>query len=115
MEKLCNNIPYNNKSAFLKNKSNKKGSTSFMHYLYSHITINNAQFWVKLVAEEYEIERTERGYNIQRINMSTLQTAQFSELIRKSRKIGSSVVDGISVSDLYSLVKEYDKDFTCQV
>ena len=43
--------------------------------------------------------------------MSTLQTSQFSKLTRKSRKIGSSVVDSISISNLYSLVKEYDNEY----
>ena len=92
-------------------KNNKKGSTCFMHYLYSPITINNAPFLAKLTVEEYGVDNKKRGYNVLRIKMSSLQTSQFSDLIRKSRQIGSSVMDGISVADLYSLVKKYDKDF----
>ena len=82
-----------------------------MHYLYTPITINENSFLVKVVIEEYGTENKKRGYNAQRINMSALQAAQFSKLIRKSRKAGSSETDGISVANLYSLVKTYDKDF----
>lgn len=43
--------------------------------------------------------------------MSTLQTAQFSKMTRKSGQNGSSAVDALSISDLYSFVKTYDKNF----
>lgn len=89
-----------------KDKSNKKGSTSFMHYLYTPITVNNAPFLVKLTVEEYGTENNKRGYNVLRIKMSSLQASQFSKMIRKSRKVGSSVMDAISVADLYSFVKQ---------
>ena len=82
-----------------------------MHYFYAPITINEAPFLVRLVIEEYGIDTQKRGYNVKRIKMSTLQTSQFSKLTRKSRKIGSSAVDGLSIANLYSLVKTYDKDF----
>lgn len=82
-----------------------------MHILYAPITINNAPFLVKLVVEEYDLDSKSRGYNVQRIKMSSLQAAQFSELTRKSRKSGSSAKDGISIAQLYSLVKTFDKNF----
>nr|AHF25394.1 hypothetical protein [uncultured bacterium Contig137] len=81
-----------------------------MHYLYTPITINGKPFLAKVVIEEYGTENKKRGYNAQRINMSALQAAQFSQLIRKSRKTGSSEADGINVANLYSLVKTYDND-----
>ena len=49
---------------------------------------------------------------IQRIKMSTLSRAQYSQLKTAYRGKYASSVDTLSIADLYKFVKTYDKDFS---
>lgn len=90
----------------------KKGSTQFMHYLYTPVSINGAPFVAKLSVEEYDLTSQMRAYNLQRIEMSALSRAQFSQIIDENRGKYAYNVDELSVAQLYEFVKTFDKDFT---
>lgn len=91
---------------------NKKGSTQFMHYLYTPISINGAPFIAKLSIEEYVLTGKNRAYNLQRIELSEVSRAQFSQLIEENRGKYAYTSDALSVSQLFKLVKNYDTEFT---
>ena len=93
-------------------KNNKKGSSQFMHYLYAPIEYQGAPFLAKITIEEYDVDNKKRAYNAQRIKLSTLSRAQYSQLKAAYRGNYASSVDAISIADLVSLVKTFDKDFT---
>lgn len=95
-----------------KNKANKKGTTTFMHYLYCPVEYNGAPFIAKITVEEYDVGGKRRAYNAQRIKMSSLPRAHFSQLNNeaKTRKIRLQD-DEIMISDLLLLVKNHDKNF----
>lgn len=91
---------------------NKKGSTQFMHILYSPISYNGAPFLAKITVEEYREDGVLRAYNAQRITMSALPRSYFQQL-NQAASAGASRLhaDEIMVSQLFDLVKQYDKDF----
>ncbi len=112
IDKIIEKAIYLDTAIVDKNKGNKKGSSQFMHYLYAVVEYQGAPFLAKLAVEEYNAGTSERAYNIQRIKMSTLSRAQYSQLKTAYRGKYASSVDAISISDLYSLVKTFDKDFS---
>lgn len=83
-----------------------------MHYLYAPIEYQGAPFLAKITIEEYNFDNKKRAYNAQRIKLSTLSRAQYSQLKTGYRGKYASSVDAISISDLYKLVKTFDKDFS---
>ena len=95
-----------------KTSNNKKGSTQFVHYLYTPISVNGAPFIAKLAVEEYGFNTNQRAYNLQRIEMSTLSRAQYSQIINENRGKYAYSADALSISQLYEFVKQYDKKFT---
>ena len=94
------------------NKGNKKGSTQFMHYLYAPVSVNGAPFIAKLTIEEYDLTSQKRSYNLQKIEMSDLSRAQFSQIIENNREKYAYKSDSLSVSQLYDFVKRKDKNFS---
>ncbi len=90
---------------------NKKGSTAFMHYFYSVVEYNGNPFLAKIAVEEYNIDSEKRAYNVERIKMSALSRTQYSTMKASYRGNLVSNADGISVADLFELVKTYDKKF----
>ena len=91
---------------------NKKGSTQFMHYLYTPISINGAPFIAKLSIEEYDLTGKTRAYNLQRIELSEVSRAQYSQLIAENRGKYAYTSDALSVAQLFDFVKQYDKSFS---
>lgn len=91
---------------------NKKGSTQFMHVFYTPISYNGAPFLAKITVEEYRVDGILRAYNAQRITMSALPRSYFQQL-NQAASAGDSRLhaDEIMVSQLYELVKQYDKGF----
>ncbi len=88
---------------------NKKATSQFMHYFYSIVEYNGNPFLAKIDVEEYGTHGTSRrAYNLARIKMSSLSRKTFNEL-----KVANSASndDGIIISDLFGLVKTYDKSF----
>lgn len=90
---------------------NKKGSTQFMHYLYTPISINGAPFIAKLSIEEYDLTGKNRTYNLQRIKLSEVSRAQYSQLIAENRGKFAYTSDALSVAQLFEFVKQNDKSF----
>lgn len=94
-----------------KTSQNKKGSTQFMHYLYTPISINGAPFIAKLAVEEYDLTAKQRAYNLQRIEMSKLSRAQYAHLISENKEKYAYSSDSLSIAQLFGFVKEFDKTF----
>jgi len=90
---------------------NKKGSTQFMHYLYTPISINGAPFIAKVSIEEYDLISKNRAYNLQRIELSEVSRAQYSQLIEENRGKYAYTSDALSVAQLFDFVKQNDKNF----
>ena len=112
MERLLSEIDAVLKRAILldtavseKNTANKKGSTQFMHYLYSIVEYNGNPFLAKITVEEYGNEGSRRAYNVARIKMSSFSRAQYSQMKSAYRGSFASNDDALSVADLVSLVK----------
>ena len=83
-----------------------------MHYLYTPISINGAPFIAKLTVDEYDLTGKTRAYNLQRIEMSALSRAQYSQLITENRGKYAYNADALSVSQLFGFVKQYAEDFS---
>ena len=94
-----------------KSSQNKKGSTQFMHYLYTPISINGAPFIAKLTVEEYDLTAKQRAYNLQRIEMSELSRAQYAQLISENKEKYAYSSDSLSVAQLFDFVKRFDETF----
>ncbi len=90
---------------------NKKGSTQFMHYLYTPISVNGAPFIAKLSVEEYDLSGKTRAYNLQRIELSEVSRAQYSQLTEENRGKYAYTSDALSVAQLFDFVKQKDKNF----
>lgn len=98
-----------------KDKANKKGSTSFMHYLYCPVEYNGAPFIAKIAIEEYDVDGKRRAYNAQRIEMSSLPRAHFNTLNKDAKARNIRLQDDeITIADLFSLVNQYDNKFSYQ-
>ena len=95
-----------------KYSGNKKGSTQFMHYLYTPISINGAPFIAKLAIEEYDLTGKKRAYNLQRIKLLEVSRAQYSQLIEENREKYAYTSNALSVAQLFDFVKKKDKNFT---
>lgn len=94
-----------------KSSGNKKGSTQFMHYLYTPVSINGAPFIAKSSVEEYDLASQTRAYNLRRITLSALSRAQFADIISQNRGKYAYSADALSVSQLFDFVKQNDKNF----
>lgn len=94
-----------------RSSGNKKGSTQFMHYLYTPISINGAPFIAKVSIEEYDLTGKNRAYNLQRIELSKVSRAQYSQLIEENREKYAYTFDALSVAQLFDFVKQNDKNF----
>lgn len=94
-------------------KANKKGSATFMHYLYCPVEFNGAPFIAKITIEEYDVDSKRRAYNAQRIKMSSLPRAHFYTLNKDAKTRNIRLHDDeITIADLFALVKQNDKNFT---
>ena len=83
-----------------------------MHYLYTPVSINGTPFIAKLTVEEYDLIGKTRACNLQRIELSNLSRAQFSEIIQENREKYAYKSDALSVAQLYEFVKSKDKNYT---
>ena len=91
-------------------KNKKSKYTAFMHKLYAPITYNGIPYVAKITIEEYyENGGTKKKfYNLQNIEMSPTGVGFNSEEdTAQIAKIG----DNVTISDLFALVKRYDKNF----
>ena len=113
IDEIISNAIYLDTHLSEKGKANKKGSATFMHYLYCPVEFNGAPFIAKITIEEYDVDSKRRAYNAQRIKMSSLPRAHFSTLNKDAKARNIRLQDDeITVADLFALVKQNDKNFT---
>lgn len=94
-----------------KNNDNKAFNSIFMHKLYSICRIDKLPCIVKIAIEEFlgnKNDTIKRLYNLQDINIEPIKLATFAD-----KRLAFSVLNGsnISISDLFQIVKTFDKDF----
>ena len=94
--------------------SNKKSKwTAFMHKLYTPITYDGRNYIAKIAIEEFYNEGTQRvqrrAYQLQSIKIEPVGGSYVENSTTTPRSDTGSIRN---VSDLYALVKQYDKDFT---
>lgn len=79
--------------------------------LYSHVIFNNDLYIAKVTVEEYGAENGgRRFYNLKGIKIESAD----GRLEKISTSPMSDTDSTINISDLYALVKDYDKDFKFQ-
>lgn len=116
-----------------KNNNSKSYNPAFMHKMYAICQLNKNIFLSKLTIEEFfdgKENTLKRLYNVQDIKLEPLRHIEFTEkpLARSvlsgsleplrhvaftDKRLALSVLNGsdISISDLFKLVKSFDKDF----
>lgn len=97
------------------NNTNKKAKyTAFLHKLYTPIIYNSKEYLAVTTVEEYYDESkngvSRRAYNLKNIKIESAD----GRLEKISTSPMSDTDSTISISDLYALVKSYDKDFKSQ-
>ena len=95
-----------------KTSSKKHNETLFMHKLYSPVIFNNDLYIAKVTVEEYGAENGgRRFYNLKGIK---IDPAGGTPNVKTSYGTMPDTRSEYSISDLYALVKSYDKDFKSQ-
>ncbi len=95
-----------------KTSSKKHNETLFMHKLYSPVIFNNDLYIAKVTVEEYGAENGgRRFYNLKGIK---IDPAGGTPDEKTSYGTMPDTRSEYSISDLYALVKGYDKDFKSQ-
>lgn len=94
-----------------KNNNSKSYNPAFMHKMYSLCKLNETVFLAKLTIEEFfdgKETTLKRLYNVQDIKLKPLRHIEFTE-----KPLARSVLNGsdIRISDLFQLVKSFDRDF----
>ncbi len=95
-----------------KDKNKKSNNTAFLHKLYTLVSYDQKPYIAKITVEEFYNETSKdvskRAYNLKAIKIEPAGG-------QIGNNSSSSIPDTdsmISVSNLYALVKQYDKDFT---
>ena len=99
----------------IKTSKNKKGSTQFMHYLYTPISINGAPFIAKLAVEEYDLTSKQRAYNLQRLEVSEMSRAQYAQIISENKEKYAYNSDALSIAQLFDFVKRKDVAYNVNI
>lgn len=94
-----------------KNNPNKAHNTAFMHKMYSVCKIDEEPCLAKLTVEEFadgKGDTLKRMYNVQDIKIEPLRLIEFTD-----KQLARSVLNSseISIADLFSVVKMFDRDF----
>ena len=94
------------------NTNKKSANTAFLHKLYTPITYDGKPYIAVSTVEEYYNE-TISGVSRRAYNLKAIKTEPAGGQLGNNSSSSVPVTDStISISDLYSLVKTYDKDFT---
>lgn len=93
------------------NNPNKANNTAFMHKMYAVCKTGEDLSLAKIAVEEFasgKKDTLKRIYNMQSIKIEPLRHVAFTD-----KRLALSVLNGsdISISDLFKLVKSFDKDF----
>ena len=94
-----------------RNKNNKAQNTAFMHNMYSICKVGTEFYIAKLKVEEFSNAiggTNKRLYNLQDIKIESLQAISLTDKQLHSATYNDS---NISISDLFQIVKTFDKDF----
>lgn len=94
-----------------RNKNNKAQNTAFMHNMYSICKVGTEFYIAKLKVEEFSNAiggTNKRLYNLQDIKIESLQAISLTDKQLHSATYNDS---NISISDLFKIVKTFDKDF----
>ena len=94
-----------------KNNPNKAHDTIFMHKMYCVCSVDNEPHIAKITIEEFANvngETIKRLYNLQDLKIEPLRIIGLTD-----NQLRPSVLNGsdISISDLFKIVKTFDKDF----
>lgn len=94
-----------------KNNPNKAHDTIFMHKMYCVCSVDNEPHIAKITIEEFANvngETIKRLYNLQDLKIEPLRIIGLTD-----NQLRPSVLNGsdISISDLFQIVKTFDKDF----
>lgn len=87
---------------------------SFMHYFYSVATVDGKSYLVKLSVDELESRRgtIRRAYNVDDIQISPVAVTQVYKPAVTTGDMEGNTPLTHSISDLFALVKQYDKEFS---
>ena len=93
------------------NNPNKANNTAFMHKMYAVCKTGEVLSLAKIAVEEFasgKKDTLKRIYNMQSIKIEPLRHVAFTD-----KRLALSVLNGsnISISDLFKIVKNFDKDF----
>ena len=93
------------------NNPNKANNTAFMHKMYAVCKLDENVSLAKIAVEEFASGKNDtikRMYNMQSIKIEPLRHVAFTD-----KRLALSVLNSsdISISDLFKLVKSFDKDF----
>lgn len=94
-----------------KNNNSKSYNTAFMHKMYAVCKIKEQINLVKIAIEEFADDKNstlKRLYNVQDIKVEPIRYIEFAEKPLARSALNDS---NISISDLFKLVKSFDKDF----
>jgi hypothetical protein len=84
---------------------------SFFHKFYTLVKLQGEYYLVKLTVDELNSESTiRRAYNVNDIKISPVAVSQVYEPADTTDDIGD-LFSTISISNLFEIVKQYDKDF----
>ncbi|MGM9653139.1 MAG: hypothetical protein ACI3XP_05845 [Eubacteriales bacterium] len=112
IDSILNNAVLLNTIVSERNTNKKSANTAFLHKLYTPVIYDGNNYVAVSTVEEYYNETSRkvmrRAYNLKAIKIEPAG-GQLGIDSSSSRPVTDST---ISISDLYSIVKTYDKDFT---
>jgi len=106
-----NSVLLDTEIAFKDNSKNQNMYQSFFHKFYTLVKLQGEYYLVKLTVDELNSESTiRRAYNVNDIKISPVAVSQVYEPADTTDDIGD-LFSTISISNLFEIVKQYDKDF----
>ena len=85
---------------------------SFYHYFYSLAQVNGKPYMVRLAVDELNSPTTvRRAYNVENIEISPVAVSQVYKPAGTTSDNGEKL-STVSISDLFDIVKQYDKNFS---
>ena len=93
-------------------KDNTGTYQSFYHYFYSLVQVDGKPYMVRLAVDEHNSSTTvRRAYNVENIEISPVAVSQVYKPAVTTSDNGENL-STVSISDLFDIVKQFDKDFT---
>ena len=93
-------------------KDNTGTYQSFYHYFYSLVQVDGKPYMVRLAVDEHNSSTTvRRAYNVESIEISPVAVSQVYKPAVTTSDNGEKL-STVSISDLFDIVKQYDKNFS---